>query len=175
MARNVAYPRSRRALAVSPCRDRRPARWRGCGGGTDVDYTKASETVRASLESKREGFGAGVESVECPSGVKVDPGTHFECTVRCPDGKVAYAQAPIRDAKADLSLEIAESDSSLSLSDLLPSDDVRAIMQGPTASVPLPGGCKVGHPVPPDSRCDPRAEDPETGHRRPHVGREATK
>lgn len=77
----------------------------GCGGGTDVDYTKASETVRASLESKREGFGTKVESVDCPSGVKVEPGAHFECTVRFPDGRVAYARLRIRDAKADLSLE----------------------------------------------------------------------
>jgi len=77
----------------------------GCGGGTDIDYVKASETVRASLESKREGFGVEVESVECPSGVKVAPGTHFECTVRFADGTVAYARLRIRDEKADLSLE----------------------------------------------------------------------
>jgi Domain of unknown function (DUF4333) len=77
----------------------------GCGGGTDVDSEKASETVRASLESKREGFGTKVESVDCPDGIKVEPGTHFECTVRWPDGKTAYAQLKIRDAKADLSLQ----------------------------------------------------------------------
>jgi chromosome condensin MukBEF MukE localization factor len=77
----------------------------GCGGGTDVDSTKASETIRASLESKREGFGTKVESVDCPSGVKVEAGTHFECTVRWPDGKVAYAQLRIRNAKADISFE----------------------------------------------------------------------
>ena len=76
----------------------------GCGG-TDVDYVKASETVRASLESKREGFGTKVETVDCPSGVKVEPGTSFECTVRYPDGRVAYALVKIRDAEADLSLE----------------------------------------------------------------------
>jgi hypothetical protein len=77
----------------------------GCGGGTQVDYTKAAETVRASLESKREGFGVAVESVDCPSGVDVEPGTHFECTVRFPGGKVRYARLRIRDAEADLSLE----------------------------------------------------------------------
>jgi Domain of unknown function (DUF4333) len=77
----------------------------GCGGATEVDYTKASETVRASLESRREGFGTKVEAVDCPSGVKVEPGTHFECTVRYPDGKVAYAQLKIRDSKADLDFE----------------------------------------------------------------------
>jgi hypothetical protein len=77
----------------------------GCGGGTDVDFTKASETVRASLESKREGFGAPVENVDCPSGVKVEVGTEFECTVRYPDGKVAYALLKIRTDEADLNLE----------------------------------------------------------------------
>jgi chromosome condensin MukBEF MukE localization factor len=77
----------------------------GCGGGTDVDFTKASETVRASLESKREGFGVRVESVDCPKGVEVEPGAEFECTVRYPDGKVAYALLKIRTAEADLNLE----------------------------------------------------------------------
>jgi hypothetical protein len=77
----------------------------GCGGGTDVDYQKASETVRASLESKGEGFGAPVENVDCPKGVKVEVGTKFECTVLYPGGKVAYALLKIRTDKADLNLE----------------------------------------------------------------------
>ena len=77
----------------------------GCGGGTDVDFTKASETVRASLESKGEGFGAPVENVDCPQGVKVEPGLKFECTVRYPGGKVAYALLKIRTDEADLNLE----------------------------------------------------------------------
>jgi hypothetical protein len=82
----------------------------GCGGGTDVDFTKASETVRASLESKREGFGAPVENVDCPKGVKVEPGTEFQCTVRYPDGKVAYALLKIRTKEADLNLEALSPD-----------------------------------------------------------------
>jgi chromosome condensin MukBEF MukE localization factor len=77
----------------------------GCGGGTDVDYQKASETVRASLESKGEGFGAPVENVDCPKEVAVEVGTKFECTVRFPDGKVAYALLKIRTDEADLNLE----------------------------------------------------------------------
>jgi hypothetical protein len=77
----------------------------GCGGSTDVDFTKASETVRASLESKGEGFGAPVENVDCPKGVKVEPGLKFECTVRYPGGKVAYALLKIRTDEADLNLE----------------------------------------------------------------------
>lgn len=77
----------------------------GCGGGVEVDYQKASDTVRASLESKREGFGTKVENVDCPPGVKVEPGAEFECRVVYPDGKVAYALLKIRTAKADLNLE----------------------------------------------------------------------
>ncbi len=82
----------------------------GCGGGTDVDYTKASETIKASIESPREGFGVRVAKVECPSGVAVDPGTHFECLVEFPGGKIQYAKVRIRDEKADLSVESLESD-----------------------------------------------------------------
>jgi hypothetical protein len=77
----------------------------GCGGGTDVDYQKASETVRASLESKGQGFGAPVENVDCPKNVKVEVGDEFECEVRYPGGKVAYALLKIRTEEADLDLE----------------------------------------------------------------------
>jgi len=101
----LTFPRSRRALAVLALAATGTLLLAGCGGSTEVDPTKASETIRASLESKREGFGTKVESVDCPDGIAVEPGTHFECTVRWPDGKVAYAQVRIRDAKADLSLE----------------------------------------------------------------------
>ena len=102
MARDVSRPRLAIALAALLALACLVA---GCGGGTDIDFTKASETVRASLESKREGFGVPVDSVECPQGVGVDPGTQFECTVRYPDGKVAYALLKIRDAEGDLTLE----------------------------------------------------------------------
>jgi Domain of unknown function (DUF4333) len=101
----LTLSRSRRALAAVALLATGALLLAGCGGGTNVDPTKASETIRASLESTREGFGTEVESVDCPDGVAVKPGTHFECTVRWPDGKVAYAQLLIRDAKADLSLE----------------------------------------------------------------------
>jgi hypothetical protein len=101
----LTFSRSRRALVVLTLPATCALLLAGCGGGTDVDSTKASETVRASLEAKGEGFGTKVESVECPSGVEVEPGTHFECTVRWPDGTIAYAQLRIRDAKADLTLE----------------------------------------------------------------------
>jgi Domain of unknown function (DUF4333) len=98
-------PRPRRALAVPALALAVALLIGGCGGAEEVDYVKASETIRVSLESKREGFGAPVEAVDCPSGVKVEAGTTFECTVRWPDGKIAYAQVKIRDAKADLSLQ----------------------------------------------------------------------
>jgi chromosome condensin MukBEF MukE localization factor len=98
----VTYPRALLILALAATLALLVA---GCGGGTDVDYQKASETVRASLESKREGFGAKVENVDCPKGVKVEVGTEFECTVLYPDGTVAYALLKIRTAEADLNLE----------------------------------------------------------------------
>jgi hypothetical protein len=98
----VSYPRPLAALALAGTLALLVA---GCGGGTDVDYQKASETVRASLESKREGFGAPVEIVECPKGIKVEVGTEFECTVLYPDGKIAYALLKIRTEEADLNLE----------------------------------------------------------------------
>jgi Domain of unknown function (DUF4333) len=101
----LIFPPPRRALTALALLVTGALLLAGCGGGVDVDSTKAAETVRASLESKGEGFGTKVESVECPGGVAVEPGTHFECTVRWPDGKVAYAQLRIRDGKADLSLE----------------------------------------------------------------------
>jgi hypothetical protein len=101
----VASARAPRAFAVLLLAGLVTLLVAGCGGGTQVDYTKAAETVRASLESKREGFGVKVESVDCPSGVDVEPGTHFECTVRFPGEKVRYARLRIRDADADLSLE----------------------------------------------------------------------
>jgi hypothetical protein len=101
----LTFARPRRALAVLALLATGALLLAGCGGDTEIDPTKASDTIRASLESTREGFGTKVESVDCPDGVKVEPGTHFECTVRWPDGKVAYAQVLIRDAEADLSLE----------------------------------------------------------------------
>lgn len=99
---NVSYLRSVTALVLVGALALIVA---GCGGGTDVDYQKASETVRASLESKGEGFGAPVENVDCPKGIEVEVGTQFECTVRYPDGTVAYALLKIRTDEADLNLE----------------------------------------------------------------------
>jgi hypothetical protein len=101
----LTFSRPRRAITVLVLAIAAALLVAGCGGSTDVDQTKASETVRASLESKREGFGTKVEAVDCPGGVKVEPGAHFECTVRYPDGTVAYAQLKIRDKQADLTLE----------------------------------------------------------------------
>jgi hypothetical protein len=101
----VTSPRVRRASAALALTGALALLVAGCGGSTDVDYQKASETVRASLESKREGFGGPVENVDCPKGVKVEVGTEFECSVLYPDGTVAYALLKIRTDEADLNLE----------------------------------------------------------------------
>lgn len=98
----IHVPRTIAALALAAALSLLVA---GCGGGTDVDYQKASETVRASLESKGEGFGAPVENVDCPKGVAVEVGTEFECTILYPDGSTAYALLKIRTDEADLNLE----------------------------------------------------------------------
>lgn len=98
----MSYPRTLTAVALAAALALLVA---GCGGGTDVDYQKASETVRASLESKGEGFGVPVENVDCPQGVAVEVGVKFECRIRFPDGKVAYALLKIRTDEADLNLE----------------------------------------------------------------------
>ena len=79
--------------------------------GSDLDFLviesevndRAAESVR--LRRALRGFGAPVENVDCPKGVKVEVGTEFECTVLYPGGKVAYALLKIRTDEADLNLE----------------------------------------------------------------------
>ncbi len=73
----------------------------GCGG-TVIDRQKVEEQVKASSENAR---GAKVSSVECPSGVDVDPGASFTCTVKFSSGKEATAKLKIRNKEADLDFE----------------------------------------------------------------------
>jgi hypothetical protein len=73
----------------------------GCGG-TVIDQKKVEEQVKASSENAR---GAKVASVECPSGVSVDPGATFTCAVKFSSGKEATAKLRIRDKEADLDFE----------------------------------------------------------------------
>lgn len=71
----------------------------GCGG-TVVDSAGAETLIENNLRRN----GEKVSSVDCPSGVAVDPGTTFECTVHLAGGERKVATVKIRDEKADIAL-----------------------------------------------------------------------
>jgi hypothetical protein len=64
-----------------------------------IDDDKAEDVVQADLER---GLDVRVESVECPSGVDVEPGERFECDVTAANGDMATATLKIRNEDADL-------------------------------------------------------------------------
>jgi hypothetical protein len=70
----------------------------GCGG-TVIDLSKAEDQIKASVE---ESPGTKVSSVDCPSGVEVEPKAKFTCKVRLSDGRSATATLLIRDEDANL-------------------------------------------------------------------------
>jgi Domain of unknown function (DUF4333) len=73
----------------------------GCGG-TVIDQKKVEEQVKASSEKVR---GSKVSAVECPSGVKVEAGATFTCSVKFSSGKDETARLKIRNKDADLDFE----------------------------------------------------------------------
>jgi hypothetical protein len=73
----------------------------GCGG-TVIDQKKVEEQVEASSEKAR---GAKVAAVDCPSGVEVEAGATFTCSVKFSSGKEETATLKIRDKEADLDFE----------------------------------------------------------------------
>jgi len=72
----------------------------GCGD-TVIDSTKAEDTIKASLE---ESPGGKIKSVDCPSDLKVEADTTFDCTVVYPDGERATVTMKNRNNEADLSI-----------------------------------------------------------------------
>jgi hypothetical protein len=72
----------------------------GCGE-TVIDRVKAEETVQASLEKS---LHEKIDSVQCPSDVKVEAGVSFACTVGFSDGSQDIAKLKIRNKDADVSL-----------------------------------------------------------------------
>jgi Domain of unknown function (DUF4333) len=72
----------------------------GCGE-TVIDPVKAEETIKASLEKS---LHEKIRAVECPSGVKVEAGASFTCTVDFSNGSKEIAKLKIRDKEADISL-----------------------------------------------------------------------
>jgi NAD(P)H-hydrate repair Nnr-like enzyme with NAD(P)H-hydrate epimerase domain len=71
----------------------------GCGD-TVIDDVKTAEATKASLEKS---LHEKIKSVDCPSGVKVEAGKTFTCTVDLP-GEEATATLKIRNSDADVSL-----------------------------------------------------------------------
>lgn len=72
----------------------------GCGE-TVLDDVKTADAIEKSLEDAQ---GKKVKAVECPSGVEVEPGTSFECSVTLSGGKQETATLKIRNEDADVDL-----------------------------------------------------------------------
>jgi len=72
----------------------------GCGK-TVVDDAKTEDALAADFESPT---GKKVAAVECPSGVEVEAGATFECTVRLKGGGGETATLRIVNEDADLEL-----------------------------------------------------------------------
>ena len=72
----------------------------GCGE-TVLDTSKMEEQLKASLPSS---LGEKVASVDCPSGVKVEKGTTFKCSVKPKEGAEQVVTIEIRNQDADTSV-----------------------------------------------------------------------
>jgi Domain of unknown function (DUF4333) len=72
----------------------------GCGE-TVIDSAKTEGAIEENLEKS---VGQKVASVECPSGVKVEEGKTFECTVKLKNGKAETATLKILNSDADVEL-----------------------------------------------------------------------
>jgi hypothetical protein len=72
--------------------------WTGCGG-TVIDDAKTEAALKQNLAEAGSGK---VSSVECPSGVDVEAGATFECTVRLAGGKEETATLKILNNDADV-------------------------------------------------------------------------
>ena len=70
----------------------------GCGG-TVLDDAKTEQTLEQDLQS---GAGLKVASVECPSGVEVEKGNTFECTVTLAGGEEQAIELEILNEDADV-------------------------------------------------------------------------
>lgn len=70
----------------------------GCGD-TVIDDTKTEDAIEQNLESS---LGKKVSSVDCPSGVEVEAGASFDCTVTLTGGKEETASLKIINEDADV-------------------------------------------------------------------------
>lgn len=70
----------------------------GCGE-TVIDDAKTEAAIEQNLEDS---VGQKVNSVDCPSGVEVEPDTTFDCTVSLAGGKEETATLKILNEDADV-------------------------------------------------------------------------
>lgn len=70
----------------------------GCGE-TVIDDAKTEAAIEQNLEDS---VGQKVSSVDCPSGVEVEAGATFDCTVRLAGGKEETATLKILNEDADV-------------------------------------------------------------------------
>jgi len=70
----------------------------GCGE-TVIDDSKTEAAIKDNLQGSLE---RDVSSVDCPSGVKVEPGGTFDCQVALADGKKETATLKILNEDADV-------------------------------------------------------------------------
>lgn len=70
----------------------------GCGE-TVIDDAKTEAAIEQNLEDS---VGQKVSSVDCPSGVEVEPDTTFDCTVSLVGGKEETATLKILNEDADV-------------------------------------------------------------------------
>lgn len=73
------------------------------GCGTAIDDAATEDVIEQNLENS---VGQKVSSVECPSGVEVEPKATFDCEVTLADGKSETVTLKILNEDADI--EIAE-------------------------------------------------------------------
>ncbi len=71
------------------------------GCGTVIDQEKLQDTAQQSLEGS---LHEKIKTVDCPSGLSVDPGSTFTCDVFLPNGKQMTATLEIRNKEADITI-----------------------------------------------------------------------
>ena len=79
------------------------------GCGTALDDTGTEDTVRQYLEDE---LGQKVASIDCPSGIDVEPDETFDCDVRLEDGTGETVTLRILNEDADLAVADVQSEKS---------------------------------------------------------------
>lgn len=72
----------------------------GCGG-TVIDSAKTEDALEANLKGSLQ---KDVRSVDCPSGVEVEKGATFRCTVKLAGGDEEIATLKVENENADVSV-----------------------------------------------------------------------